>query len=431
MRAGKLTAVEAERTYQRAKTSNKPQGAVLVETGMLTKNEISDAVRRQKELKLAALFASPWNGGDYELRPEAVASRYDLPIERPIPSFLLDVVSHDIAASVAQAALESKKRLETAVAWDADHARRWGFELNDKDQWILQTVAGRTLQDAAADLGGEFNRAVVLVFVFAATGVLGAAGRPDAATAREETRPATAAAHAPEHPKRNRQGGVKEARELIQREGYQAAVNLLDTLPGGQDAPEVLTLSAWARFKMVGTQDGAALHEMKTRLNRAIVLDTRNDEAHLYLGLIEKASGRPHRRLPAPRGRDAQPRQRGSETRVDAGRNPHPFQARSGLPFLVPRRFGDVFGGLSPVPSTPHPHIVTRSFVTPKVRFPNDFVNLFMDLRFLPKTTIYCGLSSPGWLDVVIPRGVVSADQVPSEARFFWGRRQCAEYNKA
>ncbi|WP_428264600.1 DUF4388 domain-containing protein [Haliangium sp.] len=89
-RAGKITPAQAEASYERARSSGKRMGEVLVEMGFLKRRELLPAVRHHLEELVYSLFA--WDQGEFEIELGDFAAGERIRLDRHPAAIVLEGV---------------------------------------------------------------------------------------------------------------------------------------------------------------------------------------------------------------------------------------------------------------------------------------------------------------------------------------------------
>ena len=305
VKRGVITEAENEKSFRRAEQMRVKHGDVLVQLGLLTRSELTSAIRQQKEYKAFSLFTPSWNLGTYEAREEPIAKAEEAPLNLSIGAFLRRSIlekkfSHNIALSHF---LDQKENhLTVAFSDSCDEVVKW-LGLGAEHLTLLKIMPGKTIEELQEIPGMNHSMILRLAFLMAVTETLDfERGRKMESTPAKtppapvhKSRPEPAAAEKPAKVPGEEDSGefgmlLREGLSLFRAGNYRAALVPLQKACFLDDSSSAaLTYCSWAEYSTVSKSNLAEIEKIKEALKRAVALDDSNDLAHLYLGKVLKA----------------------------------------------------------------------------------------------------------------------------------------------
>lgn len=174
---------ECERSVQLLPTSNgKLQGALLVDMGALTAQNLGYGLQLQLEHKLFDVFS--WPEGDFQFDPRAEAPSLEVALDVPLPMLIYEGVRRKVSDDVVADRIEPFLDSYLGPHPEPVH-RAVDLALEADDGWLVAMADGtRTLREVVTQPGLSPSSARQLVYALIAGEVLVAGPRPAKTPAR-------------------------------------------------------------------------------------------------------------------------------------------------------------------------------------------------------------------------------------------------------
>ncbi|MCC6160556.1 MAG: hypothetical protein IT350_21080 [Deltaproteobacteria bacterium] len=269
---------------------------IYVDLGILTPDDLGDALRQFHATKLLSVFKKTWDGGFFEFRPCTISS--DVPEKSNLK--LCDFLKFGLKRHVAvRWALRDMEREARERMLKLRQTRRFDrvsklLELDGASTDMLRRLEGRTLRELRHEPTYDHTDAVHLVFLMLVTGAMRLGPRDDAQDgAALADIPGDDAVLLPLEAET--EADLRYLTELQHGQKCfhdnkfeRASHHLRAAMDLNRHSSEAMALMAWIVF--CGGRPGLpAVQEAKDLLKESLSLNDRNDRAHYFLGLIFKS----------------------------------------------------------------------------------------------------------------------------------------------
>ena len=274
LRAGKVTErhIEAARREQE-RAPGRPLGAILVEQGAVTVQDVQRQLRFQIEEAVFDLIQ--WKDGYFRFEESPAPSNGNVVVRVPTESLLMEAARRVDEWSTLEAKVP---HMGVIPALTSDQAEGPTLDLHPIEWEVLAEIDGsRTLKEIAASLGRSDFDVAKIVYGLVTTGIVEIL----------EERAAQPAATSWDRPLLDAMG---EARLALSDGQADRARRILDDLSRAHpDRPEVFLLLATAQRRL------GRWGEATISLGRAAALDPLAASTHYHLGFAAARTGELHR----------------------------------------------------------------------------------------------------------------------------------------
>ena len=313
----KITQRENEASYERAQKQGVHQGDVIVQMGLLSRNDVDVLVKQQKVVKVLGLFKSDWDGAAYAFQEQMPTAQVPRHLDSPLDMILKMGVFKAAKPEFLWETFEKNHKLDVPLQLsDQFPAVREVLRFDDALDARTRALVGRTLRDIREN-GEDFEADLRLAFLLAVSralefGVTMSPTPPPKSPPKTAEPPAAPAKPAPPKTKAKGETTTRTFKRPINTpdaEAFVVAMTKASTFVEARDFQkampyalrahqisiensDALALYAWCMYNVRGKSDIAVALECKELFKRAIGLDANNDIAYLYLGRIFKDEGK-------------------------------------------------------------------------------------------------------------------------------------------
>ncbi|MCL4233576.1 MAG: hypothetical protein KJ042_03550 [Deltaproteobacteria bacterium] len=293
MKVLRITSADLRRAQAAYPIPDSLKHHIYVDLGILTPEDLGDALRQFHVTKMLTVFERKWDGGFFEFRPSTIPADVPESANLKICDFLKFGLKRNVAVRWALRDMEKDARermLRLSRTRRFDRVAK-AMELDNASIEMLGRLDGRTLRELRHEPMYDPADAVHLVFLMLVTGAMRLGpGKGDLAS--------TALADVPEDDvgslplEAETEADLRYLTELQNGQKCfhdgrfdQASVHLRAAMELNRRSSDAMALMAWIVFR-AGQPSLPAVQEAKDLLKESLTLNDRNDRAHYYLGLI-------------------------------------------------------------------------------------------------------------------------------------------------
>ncbi len=292
----RITPADVRRAQAAYPTPDALKHQIYADLGILTPEDLGDALRQFFAAKLLTIFKRNWDGGFFEFRPCTISSDVPRTANLKICDFLKFGLKRNAAVRWALRDMEREARERLLRLRRTPRFERVSklLELDGAAVDMLGRTEGKTLRELRHEPMYDHVDAIHLVFLMLVTGAMrlgpravepGGEALADIHDDEVVSLPLETETEADLQYLTELQNGQK----CFHDGDYErASFHLRAAMDLNRRSAEAMALMAWIVFRG-GRPSLPAVQEAKDLLKESLTLNDRNDRAHYYLGLIFKS----------------------------------------------------------------------------------------------------------------------------------------------